>query len=54
MSNIAQEIIGLTLSFQQLKDNLFRAAINLFPEKDAVCYTEGKVNFVSNKSVYFI
>lgn len=41
MSNIVQEIIGLMLSFKQLKDSLFRAAINLFPEKDAFCYTEG-------------
>lgn len=42
MSNIVQDIIGLTLSFKQLKDTLFRAAINLFPEDDAFFYTEGK------------
>lgn len=41
MSNIVQDILGLTLSFSQLKETLFRAAINLFPEEDAFCYTEG-------------
>lgn len=39
-STIVQDLIGKTLKLHQLKGGLARAAINLFPESDAVCYTD--------------
>lgn len=43
MSPIIQETIGKTVSFNELKDNLFRSGINLFPEADVFCYCDGNV-----------
>lgn len=40
-SSIVQDLLGRTLCLDQLKEGLARAAINLFPEEDAFCYTDG-------------
>lgn len=40
-SSIVQDLIGLTLRLDQLKQGLAKAGINLFPEEDTFCYTEG-------------
>lgn len=51
---IVQNLIGLTLTLEQLKDGLARAAINMFPDEDAFCYTEGtcEKNAVMEKHLY--
>ncbi|XP_031626289.1 protein CASC1-like, partial [Contarinia nasturtii] len=35
-----QDAIGSTMSFQELKELLYKSGINLFPDKDAFCYCE--------------
>lgn len=53
-SAIVQNLIGLTLNLEQLKDGLARAAINMFPGEDAFCYTEGtcEKNAVLERHLY--
>lgn len=36
-----QDAVGSTMSFQELKELLYKSGINLFPDKDAFCYCEG-------------
>lgn len=35
------EMIGKTLSFTEFKSILIEAAVDIFPDEDAFCYTEG-------------
>lgn len=41
MSTIIQDVIGNTMSFDDLKNLFTSAGVNLFPEDDAFCYAEG-------------
>lgn len=42
ISTIIQDIIGKTISFEELKNIFTYAGLNLFPENDAYCYAEGE------------
>lgn len=41
MTPIVQDKVGSTMTLQELRAILTSAAINLFPEDDAFCYSEG-------------
>lgn len=41
ISTIIQDVIGKTMSFQDLINIFTSAGVNLFPEDDAFCYAEG-------------
>lgn len=47
-----QDAIGSTMSFDELKELLYKSGINLFPDKDAFCYCESNyLNFLIVKLV---
>lgn len=45
-SSIVQEAVGQTMTLREFRNVLTRAAINLFPDQDAFCYTEGLYLFL--------
>ncbi|XP_017490680.1 PREDICTED: axonemal 84 kDa protein-like [Rhagoletis zephyria] len=48
------EMLGKTLSLAELKSTLIAAAVDIFPEPDTFCYTEGtcEKNFVMEMHLY--
>lgn len=48
-------IIGHTMPLNKLKQRLAECAINIFPEEDSFCYTEGSCekNFVMETHLYY-
>lgn len=48
------DLIGKTLSLAELKSTLIAAAVDIFPEPDTFCYTEGtcEKNFVMEMHLY--
>lgn len=48
------EMIGKTLSLTEFKSTLIGCAVDIFPEEDAFCYTEGSCekNYVMEMHLY--
>lgn len=53
VSTIIQDVIGKTMTFQDLKNIFTSAGVNLFPEDDAFCYAEGRKIFSNNFCLNF-
>ncbi|XP_055374487.1 dynein axonemal intermediate chain 7 [Condylostylus longicornis] len=53
-TNAINEMIGKTLSMKEMKHILTESSVDLFPEPDAFCYTEGSCekNFVMEMHLY--